>query len=542
MASSERTRQDVVAAARSRAPATAHTDKVPLPTIGAVTVFDETGAIVLQNEAARASFVAAWEGGKEPLNSFIAHLVDRREGDSIWRRALAGTPCSGEVLVHASTSIICVYLEISPSRDRRSGAPLVIAIEHPVDTAVGGDRTADGGIAVVQIEATDLKRRQQELADKTQLLEATLDNMEQGLLVLDAGLNIKAWNDRFLLLLDLPAESMAPGRPVIDIFRIVARRGEYGPGDVEALIAERVERLRHLEPQLRKRSGPAGAVLEQRLVPMPDGGILITYSDVSERQRVEADLRRAKEEAELASRSKTEFLANMSHELRTPLNAIIGFSDVLAGQVFGPVGDKRYHDYARDIHDSGRHLLNLINDVLDVSKVEFGKVELAEEIVEFPVVVNSCVRLMHERAQAAGVAVAIELPADLPAIRADGRRLKQILINLLSNAVKFTPSGGCITLSAAADATGFRMSVSDTGIGIAAEDLATALRPFGQIDSRLARKYQGTGLGLPLIKAMAELHGGGLELTSEPGRGTTATVRLPAERMVPIPQSAASSS
>ena len=539
MASSERTRQDVMAAARSRAPATAHTGEVPHSTIGALTVFDETGAIVLQNEAAQASFVAVREGGKQPPNSFIAHLVDRREGGSIWRQALTGTPCSGEVLVHASTGIACAYLEISPSRDRRSGAPLVIAIEHPVDAAAAGDRTADGGIAAVQIEATDLERRQQELADKTQLLEATLDNMGQGLLVLDAGLNIKAWNDRFLRLLDLPAESMAPGRPVIDMCRIVARRGEYGPGDVEAVIAERVERLRRLEPQLRKRPGPTGAVLEQRLVPMPDGGILITYSDVSERQRVEADLRRAKEEAELASRSKTEFLANMSHELRTPLNAIIGFSDVLAGEVFGPVGDKRYHDYARDIHDSGRHLLNLINDVLDVSKAEFGKVELAEEIVEFPVVVNSCVRLMRERAQAAGVAVAIDLPADLPAIRADGRRLKQILINLLSNAVKFTPSGGCITLSAAADATGFRMSVSDTGIGIAPEDLATALRPFGQIDSRLARKYQGTGLGLPLIKAMAELHGGGLELSSEPGRGTTATVRLPVERMVPVPKSAA---
>ncbi len=234
----------------------------------------------------------------------------------------------------------------------------------------------------------------------------------------------------------------------------------------------------------------------------------------------------------MASRSKTEFLANMSHELRTPLNAVIGFSDILIGQIFGPLGDQRYRDYACDIRDSGQHLLNLINDVLDVSKVEFGKVELLEETVDVMGVVEACIRLMRERAETAGIRLQHELPRSLPQIQADSRRLKQILLNLLSNAVKFTPPGGRVMIRASEGADGLRLIVEDSGIGIAANDLEKALRPFGQIDSRLARKYQGTGLGLPLARSMTELHGGKLVLESAPGRGTTATVWLPASRIL----------
>ncbi len=182
-------------------------------------------------------------------------------------------------------------------------------------------------------------------------------------------------------------------------------------------------------------------IIEMRLMPMPEGGGIATYLDITAEKSVEADLRRAKEEAELASRSKTEFLANMSHELRTPLNAIIGFADILRGEVFGRLGDKRYVDYAGDIRDSGLHLLKLINDVLDVSKIEFGKIELAEEAVDVAAVVVSCVRLMRERVQAAGLTVTQSLPPDLPLVQADELRLKQILLNLLSNAVKFTAAG-----------------------------------------------------------------------------------------------------
>ncbi len=393
-------------------------------------------------------------------------------------------------------------------------------------------RANNGGTVVIHTEITALKRREQELAEKTALLRATLDNMEQGLLVLDAAFRIKIWNDRWLDLHDVPRALIGVGRPIEPVVEFAARRGDYGPGDPAVLAARRLEQLRHPRATVGQIDSGTGRIVEVRRSAMPDGGVLLTFADITEVKQVEAHLRRAKDEAEMASRSKTEFLANMSHELRTPLNAVIGFSDILIGQIFGPLGDQRYRDYACDIRDSGQHLLNLINDVLDVSKVEFGKVELLEETVDVMGVVEACIRLMRERAETAGIRLQHELPRSLPQIQADSRRLKQILLNLLSNAVKFTPPGGRVMIRASEGADGLRLIVEDSGIGIAANDLEKALRPFGQIDSRLARKYQGTGLGLPLARSMTELHGGKLVLESAPGRGTTATVWLPASRIL----------
>ena len=367
---------------------------------------------------------------------------------------------------------------------------------------IAEQHTSDGGTVVVQTDITALKRREQELAEKTALLGATLDNMDQGLLVIDAVGAVKMWNNRMLELLELPPDLIGVGRSIESMLRVMATEGAFGGGPVDMLVSRRLAELRRAEPRLLELLR-RGRILEQRRTLMPDGGVLFTYTDITDRKRVEVDLRRAKDEAELASRSKTEFLANMSHELRTPLNAIIGFSDILIGQIFGPLSDARYADYARDIRDSGLHLLTLINDVLDIAKVEFGKVELVEETVDIVAVIESCLRLVRERAQTAGVQLTQALPPDLPHLLGDGRRLKQILLNLLSNSVKFTPSGGRVTVSASHDTDGFRLAVKDTGIGIAAEDIETALRPFGQIDSRLARKYQGTGLGLPLAQSMA---------------------------------------
>jgi signal transduction histidine kinase len=393
-------------------------------------------------------------------------------------------------------------------------------------------RTHNGGTVVIHTDITALKRREQELAEKTALLRATLDHMEQGLLVLDASFHIKMWNDRWLDLHDVPRVLIGVGRPIEPVVEFAARRGDYGPGDPAVLAAQRMEQLRYPRATVGQIDSGTGRVVEVRRSAMPDGGLLLTFADITEAKQVEAHLRRAKDEAEMASRSKTEFLANMSHELRTPLNAVIGFSDILIGQIFGPLGDSRYRDYARDIRDSGQHLLNLINDVLDVSKVEFGKVELLEETVDVMGVVESCIRLMRERAETAGIRLHQELPRSLPQMQADSRRLKQILLNLLSNAVKFTPPGGRVTIRASEGADGLRLVVEDSGIGIAPGDLEKALRPFGQIDSRLARKYQGTGLGLPLARSMTELHGGKLVLESKPGRGTTATVWLPGSRIL----------
>ena len=259
---------------------------------------------------------------------------------------------------------------------------------------------------------------------------------------------------------------------------------------------------------------------------------LLSYHRSREREATFSAVQRAKEEAEAASRSKSEFLANMSHELRTPLNAIIGFSDVMADEKFGPLGSGRYVQYSRDVGDSGRHLLNLINDVLDISKVEYGKLELIEEAVDLAEIIDGSLRLVRERADAAEVALAVEMPAPLPPLWADSRRIKQILLNLLSNAIKFTPPGGQVRLRAVARGDGLVLAVEDSGIGMDASGLELAMRPFGQVDSKLARKYSGTGLGLPLSKAFVALHGGTLEVESRPGEGTVVTVTLPRRRMI----------
>lgn len=236
--------------------------------------------------------------------------------------------------------------------------------------------------------------------------------------------------------------------------------------------------------------------------------------------------------AEAANRTKTEFLANMSHELRTPLNAIIGFSDVMKGEVFGPLND-RYQECATDIHQSGRHLLQVINDILDVARIETGNIDLHEEEFCLTEIVERSIRMVEDRARARNIDLQLDLPATLPNIRADERKIKQILINLLSNAVKFTPPGKSIRVTAERTHDGgILIAVADTGIGMAAEEIPKAMTPFRQIDNKLSRRYDGTGLGLPLAKSLAEIHGGSLEIESRTGKGTTVTLRLPARRTI----------
>ena len=253
-----------------------------------------------------------------------------------------------------------------------------------------------------------------------------------------------------------------------------------------------------------------------------------------ERHRDRRQLVDAKEKAEVANRAKTEFLANISHELRTPLNAIIGFSEMLTGEVLGRLGHRSYVGYARDIQQSGLHLLQIINDILDLSKVEAGQLRLREEIVDVRQAIESSLQIVAERALSAGLVLTKSIDRDLPLLRADKKMIKQILLNLLSNAIKFTPSGGRVKVIARSEPRGaLALAVEDTGIGIASSDLPKAMMPFGQVDSALSRKFPGTGLGLPLTKSFVELHGGSLEIRSAPDVGTSVIIRLPPERCLP---------
>ncbi len=258
-----------------------------------------------------------------------------------------------------------------------------------------------------------------------------------------------------------------------------------------------------------------------------------------ERRAAHLALRRAKEEAEAArnlaeaaSQAKSEFLATMSHELRTPLNAVIGFSQIMMAETLGPIGSPQYRDYAKDIHDSGVHLLEIINDILDLSKAEAGKLDLDEDWVDTRDAVAAACRLIAPRADRAQVSVVQRVPPDLPLLWADERKLKQILINLVSNSVKFTPAGGRVEVSAMIEpAHGLSILVQDTGIGIPAADLKRVLEPFVQVENSLTRSYQGSGLGLPLADKMTELHGGRLSIASQLGRGTSVRLAFPAERL-----------
>jgi len=250
-------------------------------------------------------------------------------------------------------------------------------------------------------------------------------------------------------------------------------------------------------------------------------------------QEITGQLHAAKEAADAANRTKSEFLANMSHELRTPLNAIMGFSEIIQNEMFGHIDIPQYVEYARDIYGSGAHLLDIINDILDLSKVESGKFELVEENVAIEDVIFAVCNIVKGKADEKNLHIAPRLPGVMPELYADKRALKQMMLNLLSNAVKFTPKDGEVSIGAAVTPEGsVEISVSDSGIGIAPQDMDKVLAPFGQVDSDLAREHEGTGLGVPLVKAMIELHGGSLNIDSMPGEGSTVTLHFPPERSV----------
>jgi PAS domain S-box-containing protein len=404
---------------------------------------------------------------------------------------------------------------------------------------VADRRTDDGGTLVLISDITEAKAREvalAELARRNAMLAEAVSATSNGVVITDPNLPgnpIVFVNAAFSRITGYSADE-ALGRNC----RFLQDKGT-DPGTIERL--NRAIRSQRPTTVTIRNYRKDGRTFWNELTVNPifdENGRSVRFvgvqTDVTDRKRAEEALRAAKEQAEVASRSKSDFLANMSHELRTPLNAIIGFSEVMTLEMFGPLGEPRYRRYAKDIHDSGGHLLALINDVLDLSKIEAGKYVLHLEQVNPLEIIEASLVLIRVRAREAGLSLTLEIDPELAPFKADERALKQMLINLLSNAVKFTPSGGEVALRARRDDDGFYLfAVGDSGIGIAEKDIETALAPFGQIESAESRKHSGTGLGLPLVRFLAELHGGSLHLESRLGVGTTVTVRLPAEAAAP---------
>ncbi len=445
---------------------------------------------------------------------------------------LAGTAGFGDGM-GAATSLLSAVARGGASRGIMGRR--VDGSAFPMDLAV--TEMQEGGAPVYIALVRDISARaaaESMAAEAQQRLVDAIESVPEAFVLYDSQDRIVLFNEKFREFHGPAANLIVVGSRFEEVARAVAAQGlvPEASGRIQEWVRERL--ARHLNPRgsfdVEMAGGKWLRISERRT---RDGGIVGTLTDVTDEKGREYELRRARDAAEVANRSKSEFLANMSHELRTPLNAIIGFSELMKNETLGGIPVPAYVGYVRDIHDSANHLLNIINDILDLSRIEAGKLKLFETMVDLGAAAQATLRLISERANESGIMVGGDLARDIPQLWADERLIKQILINLLTNAVKFTPRGGSVAVRTHQEADGrLVITVSDTGIGIADSDLSRVMEPFGQADGSLRRRYEGTGLGLPLVRSFVDLHGADFELNSQVGVGTTAIVRFPSGRTV----------
>ncbi len=390
------------------------------------------------------------------------------------------------------------------------------------------------GLSWIHGALTDSVAQVEKAEESSQLLASAIEPLGEAVAIYDADDRLVFWNEAYRKHHEGKLEKLLkPGLKLEDLVRARAFSGEAPEaiGREEAYIAVRMERHRNPGKQFETPRKDKWFIYRESQT--PDDGTIIVITDITERKRFEQELSQAKEMAEYANRTKSEFLAHMSHELRTPLNSVIGFAQMLEQQPFGPLGHANYQGYANNINTSGSHLLSLISDILDISKIKAGEIIIAETDVDVGEIIGASIKMVTERADRSGITLRSATSQNISQLRGDELRLKQILLNLLSNAIKFTPEGGTVSVEAHVNGGNAMVwKVVDTGVGIAADDLPRVLKPFEQIRDDITIAHEGTGLGLYLTKSLTEKHGGSLDIESEVGKGTTVTITFPPERIL----------
>ena len=390
-------------------------------------------------------------------------------------------------------------------------------------------KTQNGETVGTRTDVTELKHREEEATRAEQKLLDAIESISEGFILFDDQERMVMRNSKYLDFFPIFEGMDMTGKTYEELVDIVVESDVVSTDeiDMKAWREQRLEQFKAVDGVHLEKIGD-GRWIQSRERRTKSGGVVGIRTDVTDIVNAEKKSQDARLAAEKANRSKSAFLGNMSHELRTPLNAIIGFSTVLAGEVYGPIQNPFYLDYAGDIQRSGEHLLQLINDLLDISRIEAGEIGIDKAEVEFHAIVDDCIRMVESKCVANSINIYKAAPEILPTLYADDRHFKQILINIISNAIKFTPDHGSITIAAKPDGPDMVLiTIADTGVGIAPENINLVLEPFGQVADTLTRDHDGVGLGLSIVKSLVELHDGALSLSSELDEGTTVSISMP---------------